>query len=85
VQYRDPMPAKRTPRGPRTHDGSSPLRIIYVAEDEWHVYEQPSSYDRRNSPDLVFESASVIRRVRNYPDNWADLSDEELLAISWNR
>ncbi len=56
-----------------------------MAEDEWHVYEQPSSYDRRNSPDLVFESASVIRRVRNYPDNWADLSDEELLAISWNR
>jgi hypothetical protein len=49
------------------------------------VYEQLSPYDRRRRADLVFESEDVIRRVRNYPTNWVDLSDDALLAVSWER
>jgi hypothetical protein len=55
-----------------------------VNHDEWRVYELgPASYDRRGSNTLVFESEGVIRRVRNYPENWRDLSVEELVALSW--
>jgi len=31
----------------------------------------------------VFESDQVVRRVRDYPANWRDLSDDDLLALSW--
>jgi len=42
------------------------------------------SFDRRR-PDLLFESDSVIRRVRAYPEDWFTLSEDELLKLSWNR
>ena len=51
----------------------------------WVVYEQSfADYDRRSGMSLIFSSESVVRRVRNYPANWHELSDEELLALSWN-
>ena len=62
-----------------------PIRVVRAPDAEWRVYEQASVYDRRGHPDLVFESDDVIRRVREFPANWRDLSDAELLAISWNR
>jgi len=65
--------------------GPSPVRVIHTLDEEWRVYEQPSVYDRRTRPDLVFESESVIRRVRDYPTDWLELSDAELLAVSWSR
>ena len=40
------------------------------------------TFDRRNSSSLVFES-DTVRRVRNYPENWRDLRDDELFALSW--
>ena len=50
----------------------------------WHVYElDPSAYDRRQSHCLIFETDTVVRRVRNYPTNWRELSDNELLTLSW--
>lgn len=50
----------------------------------WLVYELPAkAYDRRQAPSLVFESDQVVRRVRDYPANWRDLSDDDLLALSW--
>jgi hypothetical protein len=50
----------------------------------WRVYELPPlPFDRRNSSSLVFESDNAVRRVRNYPLDWRHLSDEELLALSW--
>lgn len=52
----------------------------------WLVYELlPAPYDRRQSPSLIFESDAVVRRVRDYPANWRELSDDDLLALSWAR
>jgi hypothetical protein len=50
---------------------------------EWTVRELPPPvYDRRRGPSLVFSADDVWRRVRNYPDDWTELSDAELYEIS---
>ena len=49
----------------------------------WLVYEFVQSLDRRQSPSLIFESDSTVRRVRNYPATWRALSDDQLIALSW--
>ena len=46
----------------------------------WLVYEIGQPYDRRG-PSLVFECATLVRRVRNYPQKWRDLSDGELALL----
>lgn len=79
------MPSEPDPLEPTIHKGESPIRVINTDETEWRVYEQVATYDRRRRPDLVFESDGVIRRVRNYPTNWVELTDEELLDVSWER
>jgi len=40
-------------------------------------------YDRRTSSSLVFTSDDTMRRVRNYPASWIELSDAELIALSF--
>ena len=60
-----------------------PRRVVAPDGTDWLVYElSGAQYDRRRS--LVFESDSTMRRVRSFPDDWALLSDEELLALSWS-
>ena len=50
----------------------------------WRVFEQAfSDYDRRTGVSLIFASEGAVRRVRDYPTNWMDLSDAELMALSW--
>jgi hypothetical protein len=50
----------------------------------WCVHEQAfSEYDRRRGLSLIFASDAAVRRVRDYPENWRALSDEELAALSW--
>jgi hypothetical protein len=52
----------------------------------WIVSEQPfSQYDRRGGYSLIFASELAVRRVRDYPDDWASLSDHALDALSWRR
>ncbi|HTE47073.1 MAG TPA: hypothetical protein VK636_17630 [Gemmatimonadaceae bacterium] len=57
-----------------------------VVDDEgrgWVVYAIPArDYDRRTGPCLVFESVEVIRRLRTCPDNWYELSEEDLYTLS---
>ena len=48
----------------------------------WRVYEDPCSEAPKYGPSLVFESLGVARRVRNYPMNWRDLSEDDLHLIS---
>lgn len=48
----------------------------------WTVRLWTAAYDRRSRPDLVFEGEWAMKRVRSYPDNWHELSDDELFAIS---
>jgi hypothetical protein len=51
----------------------------------WRVYEQAfADYDRRSGMSLIFASESAVRRVRDYPADWMQLSDAELVALSWN-
>lgn len=50
----------------------------------WRVAERPfGPYDRRRGLSLIFSSDSAVRRVREYPANWSELSDEALAALSW--
>ena len=50
----------------------------------WLVQEvRDWEYDRRSATSLFFISDDVMRRVRDYPPNWIDLSDEELIALSF--
>lgn len=53
-------------------------RILFVEGERWVVYEVVSAYDRRGAS-LVFESENVVRRVRDYPANWRELPDADLL------
>ena len=64
--------------------GAAHALVINFEHELWRVYElAPASYDRRGGNTLVFETDGVIRRVRNFPDNWRELSPEALLALSW--
>ena len=60
-------------------------RHLTVDGVSWEVRLFVSRYDRRSRPDLVFESDGVVRRVRDYPEDWHTLSDEMLFAISNRR
>lgn len=55
-------------------------RILRIEGQRWLVYELPSTYDRRSSS-LVFETENLVRRVRNYPENWRELLDADLLPL----
>lgn len=55
-------------------------RILFVEGERWIVYEVVSAYDRRGAS-LVFESENVVRRVRDYPANWRELPNAELLLM----
>jgi hypothetical protein len=60
-------------------------RRIVVDGMPWLVYELPAlPFDRRNTPSLVFESDNSVRRVRDFPEGWRSLSDDELAKLSWN-
>ena len=37
------------------------------------------------APSLVFESDGAFRRVRQYPRNWHELSDDQLYDLSWQK
>lgn len=66
-------------------DSNGHLTRTFVAGDAlWTVRLRSPAYDRRR-PDLVFECEQVIRRVRDYPADWHELSDEQLFALSRNR
>lgn len=61
-------------------------RRISMEDVAWLVFELPASlYDRRATPSLIFENETTIRRIRDYPSSWRELSDEELLALSWSQ
>lgn len=61
-------------------EGREHARRFEADGEVWLVYEVGPPYDRRG-PSLVFETERVVRRVRNYPEKWRHLSDEELLLL----
>jgi hypothetical protein len=49
----------------------------------WCVREaEYPMFDRRMGRFLVFESDFLMRRLRNYPPNWFDWSDDDLHGLS---
>ena len=72
-------------RQPSQVSGTPPSRT-FIDDDgaRWVVYEHVlSEYDRRSGRSLIFNSDFVVRRVRNFPGNWMELSEAELLKLSW--
>lgn len=77
--------ASAAPESARSR-GLADCRVVETRDGQWRVYElDGGQYDRRASPSLVFESDGVLRRVRDYPPNWRELSDNELMEVSWRR
>ena len=74
-----------SPRSLRAlHDAQRNARQLVVDGVQWLVYElPPTSFDRRSTPSLVFESETTVRRVRDFPADWRTLGDAELIALSW--
>lgn len=76
----------------REHPRQSPLGNVAVtvrdprSGAEWTVVEQDTSElpGSLGSRCLLFVSPSVIRRVWQFPPDWAELSAEELISLSWN-
>jgi hypothetical protein len=70
---------------PGTRSSTEPVRDFVDGDGiRWRVYEIAfSDYDRRRGLSLIFASDVAVRRVRNYPANWATLPDEALAALSW--
>ena len=66
---------------------TSLTRVIVGGDGRTWLVRQtpPSPYDRRGAPTLVFLTDDVMRRVRDYPSNWFELSDTELFALSMRR
>ena len=57
-----------------------------VTSVQWVVVEiRDAPYDRRDGRSLVFSTDGVMRRVRNYPPNWFQLNDAELMQLSAKR
>lgn len=73
--------------GPPARERSAAPRVrVFMDADgtQWQVSERPfADYDRRRGLSLIFASDSVVRRVREYPAHWLQLSDEDLIALSW--
>ena len=47
------------------------------------VQEVPApSFDRSGGKHLVFDCETIMRRIRDFPANWFELSDHELLTLS---
>ena len=49
---------------------------------EWLVREFENVCVGATSKSLVFERPEVVRRVRDYPGDWASMSDDQLYRLS---
>ena len=73
----------RLPSVRRIENAPSPRRHLHAGGYSWVVREIPApSFDRRGGMHLMFENEQIVRRVRIFPSEWIDLSDEELYALS---
>ncbi|HVE80269.1 MAG TPA: hypothetical protein VNA89_15490 [Gemmatimonadaceae bacterium] len=66
------------------HRVDGPVRVFHDSDGmRWRAYER--QHDDQPHPSLIFESVVAVRRVRDYPDSWHELSDAELGRLSWER
>ena len=66
--------------------GGAPMRTIHDEEGQsWTVREYVRRRDGREDRSLLFDCGMAIRRVRDYPEAWFELEDDELLRVSRRR
>lgn len=77
----EPAPAPQYLSGERS-SGPRIRRFLGPGAIEWRVHEAPlPAFDRRSGNCLIFQTAEIARRVRDYPANWFVLSDLELASL----
>jgi hypothetical protein len=68
--------------GPASPNSVSRIRRFLGADGrEWRVREVASTYDRRRTKSLIFDTFDAARRVRQYPANWYELTDADLAKL----
>jgi hypothetical protein len=64
-------------------------RVVYCDADgtRWQVREVDAHAvpGARGHRCLLFEGEGVVRRVWNYPADWARLPPSDLVSLSWRR
>jgi hypothetical protein len=57
--------------------------LIDALGREWQVYERGGSVQSPvpGRPSLVFDADGIVRRLWQYPAEWAELPDEVLLRL----
>jgi hypothetical protein len=68
----EPKPRERVERSRRL-----------VNDEEGQVWRIREVRFADTAPSLVFEAEGVFRRVRRYPANWYELTDDQLYELSW--
>ncbi len=59
------------------------VRVLHFDSKAWTVREERNRFgDRDPGRSLIFESPSLIRRVRTYPADWFELTDDALFRLS---
>jgi hypothetical protein len=59
------------------------IRRISADGVRWVIREVPApAFDRRGGTHLVFDGEMVMRRLRHFPTDWHELSDDELYELS---
>lgn len=58
----------------------SRVRDLVIDGEPWRVYEQDAVHPEGPSC-LIFLSPGVARRVRTYPVDWFELTDEALAGL----
>lgn len=62
---------------------SEKVRYVVAEGQRWVVREVPApQFDRRGGTHLVFWADAIMRRLRIFPENWYELSDEQLYALT---
>lgn len=56
-------------------------RVLNDGRTTWRVYRVLDGA----TASLVFDSDRIVRRVREFPDTWLTLADDDLIALSWKR
>lgn len=65
------------------HHQSHHERVVEKGEERWTVREiSTDAVPGAAAPRcLICESDDVVRRIWRYPENWVDLTDDELMRI----
>jgi hypothetical protein len=77
------MSENREPREAAELSHAERERYLTADGQRWLVREIAApSFDRRGGRHLVFLGDSTVRRLRHFPPDWFELSDEQLYHLT---